>query len=311
MTMALAAKNGSVLMTLRALPAALLLACLSSLAQADDRPVAVVTFSILGDFARQVAGEHVEVVSLVPRGAEVHEYELRPVDFRALENADLVFYNGLNLEQWMRQLHATVPEGVATVAMAAESGVDLLPIVTGGYAGDPDPHAWMDPRRAGRYVELIRNHLTELVPARESAFRANAERYRDELDDLYREMTESLAGIAPEHRLLITTEAAFVYFADAFGFTHDGIWGTNSETEGGSRQLMRITDLIEQRRPPAIFWESTLSSRYVESLSADTGVPYRGPLYVDSLGEPGSDADTYPRMMRANARVLREALDGG
>ncbi len=289
----------------------LLGASLTPFAEAGDRPTVVVTFSILEDFARAVAGEHAEVVSLAPRGAEVHEYELRSIDFRALEKADLVLYNGLNLEQWMGQLRATVRDGVPVVSLAAESGVETLPIVTGDYQGTPDPHVWMDPCKAASYLEVIARELARLAPDREPAFKANAAAYRNELHGLYRDMARALGEIPEARRTLITSEAAFVYFADAFGFFHDGIWGTNSESEGTSRQLMRIMDLIEERQPSAIFWESTISSRYVESVSIDTGVPYHGPLHVDSLAEPGSAADSYPGMMRENLRVLTEALHGG
>ncbi|MEE4637652.1 MAG: zinc ABC transporter substrate-binding protein [Wenzhouxiangella sp.] len=283
-------------------------ALISTTVWAEDRPTVVVTFSILEDLAATVAGEHAEVISLTPRGAEVHEYELRPADFRALERAELVFYNGLSLEQWMGQVRAVVADHVPVVGVAAQSGVETLPIVSGEYRGQADPHAWMDPRRAGEYARAMAQALARVMPEHAASFHANAESYRDELNQLYREMAEALDEIPPQRRILISSEAAFVYFAQAFGFSHDGIWGNNAETEGAPRQLMRIIDLIDQRRPPALFWESTVSSRTVEAVSADTGVPYYGPLYVDSLGEAGSVAGSYPGMMRENVRVLVEAL---
>lgn len=287
-------------------------ALLSPLAWAQERPTVVVTFSILEDLAARVAGDYAEVVGLTPRGAEVHEYELRPADFRALERAELVFSNGLGLEQWMGQLRAVVGRGVPVVAVAEESEFETLPIVAGDYRGQPDPHVWMDPRRAGEMVAVMGRHLAELLPDRAEAIQSNVEAYRDELDDLYREMTDALEAIPEAQRVLISSEAAFVYFADAFGFFHDGIWGSNAETEGSPRQLMRITDVIEQRRPRAIFWESTISSRYVQTLSDDTGVPYSGPLHVDSLDARDRAAGTFTGMMRENVRVLTEALgDGG
>ncbi|TVS09997.1 MAG: ABC transporter substrate-binding protein [Wenzhouxiangella sp.] len=295
-------------MTLRFLTLLLLATLLSPLAWGQDRPTVVVTFSILEDFAARVAGEHANVVNLTPRGAEVHEYELRPDDFRALERADLVFYLGLDLEQWMGQLRAVVGSDTPVVAVAEVGGIETLPIVAGEYRGQADPHVWMDPQRAGKLVEAMYRQLAELLPDQAEFLRANAEAYRDELDGLYREMIEVLDAIPAERRVLITSEAAFVYFADAFDFFHDGIWGSNAETEGSPRQLMRITDVINERQPPAIFWESTISSRHVESISADTGVPYRGPLHVDSLDAEGSAADSYAGMMRENARLLREAL---
>jgi manganese/iron transport system substrate-binding protein len=295
-------------MTLRQWIILLSVALLSTGAWAEDRPTVVVTFSILEDLAAAIAGEHAEVVSLTPRGAEVHEYELRPADFRALEQAKMVFYNGLALEQWMGQVRAVVGEDVPIISVAAQSGIETLPIVSGDYRGQPDPHAWMDPRRAGQYALAMARELARVMPDQAPSLLANANAYRDQLDRLYQEMTDALGAIPRERRVLISSEAAFVYFAEAFGFSHDGIWGNNAETEGAPRQLMRIIDLIDQRRPPALFWESTVSSRTVESVSADTGVPHYGPLYVDSLGQVSSSAGSYPGMMRENVRVLVEAL---
>ncbi|TVP56379.1 MAG: ABC transporter substrate-binding protein [Halomonadaceae bacterium] len=275
--------------------------------QADRGPVVVTTFSILGDFTRQVVGDRGEVKVLAPVGAEVHEYELRPRDFVNLEQADLVLYNGYNLEQWMGQLRATA-KGVPVISLARESGYPTQPIVTGEYGGDPDPHLWMDPRAAKAYVTVIEEALVEIAPDHAEQYQRNAARYREQLAELHEQLQQQLEAIDSDHRILITSEAAFLYFANAYDFHHDGIWGTNSETEGTSSQLMRIIDIIEQRKPKAIFWESTISSRYVEGVSQDTNTPYAGPLYVDSLGDGNSGASTYIHMMQHNAALLRKAL---
>ena len=295
----------------RLLSLLLLAVCLPSLAGADERPTVVATFSILEDLVAQVAGEHARVVSLTPRGAEVHEYELRPGDFRVLERADLVFYNGLNLELWMGQVRTVVGRGVPVVALAERAEIETLPIIAGEYQGQPDPHVWMDPKRAAGLVEVIHDQLAELLPEHADSLRANADAYLDALAELQRELVAGFAAIPEPRRVLITSEAAFVYFAEAFDFYHDAIWGSNAEVEGSPRQIMRITNVIRERRPPAIFWESTVSSRQVESISVDVGVAHHGPLHVDSLDVPGSEADSYPGMMRENVRVLREALADG
>lgn len=276
-------------------------------AQAEKEPVVVATFSILGDFAHQVVGERGEVRVLAPVGAEVHEYELRPRDFVNLEQADLVIYNGYNLEQWMGQLRATAT-GVPVVSLAEDSGYPTQAIVTGEFGGEPDPHLWMDPRAAQAYVTVIKEALIEVAPAHAEHYRENAARYHEQLQALYEELQQQLSSVEPAHRTLITSEAAFLYFADAFDFYHDGIWGTNSETEGTSAQMMRIIDVIGERKPRAIFWESTIPSRYVEGVSGDTGTPYAGPLYVDSLGPENSNATRYTDMLKHNAALLRETL---
>ncbi|MGY6587624.1 MAG: metal ABC transporter solute-binding protein, Zn/Mn family [Wenzhouxiangella sp.] len=292
----------------RFLVLSLLAALLSPLALADDRPTVVVTFSILEDFAARVAGDHARVHSLTPRGAEVHEYELRPADFRALEQADLVLYNGLDLELWMDQVRSTVGRNVPVMAVAEQAAIETLPIIGGELAGTPDPHVWMDPRRSAAMLEVIHGQLAELLPDHAEALRANADAYLVELDTLFQEMAEGFSQIPEHRRVLISSEAAFVYFAEAFGFFHDAIWGSNAEVEGSPRQIMRITDIIRERQPSALFWESTVSSRQVEGISADTGIPVRGPLFVDSLSALDGPAGSYLDMMRENLRVLKEAL---
>lgn len=289
----------------------LLFVLASPLVWADGRPTVVTSFSILEDFAARVAGEYAHVVSLTPRGAEVHEHELRPGDFRALERADLVLHNGLNLELWMSQLRAVVGRDVAIVPVAEQAAIETLPIIGGEFGGDPDPHVWMDPRRAAALVEVIHRHLAELMPEHADSLRDNADALIEELHALHQDLSSALAMIPSERRVLISSEAAFVYFAEAFDFFHDAIWGSNAEVEGSPRQIMRITNIIRERQPPALFWESTVSSRQIEGISADTGVPVRGPLYVDSLGPVGGAAATYAEMMHENLRVLMEALAHG
>lgn len=267
-----------------------------------------VTFSVLGDLVERVAGEDAEVTVLTPINAEVHEWELTPDNFAALEDADVVFYNGYQLEQWMSQVNATVDDNTPVVAVAEASGYPTQRIVTGDLEGDIDPHLWMDPRAGVAYVQAIANHLEDALPRQADEFQRRADELEASLDDLHVELQETLAAIPDERRVLLTSEAAFLYFADAYDFEHDGIWGNNAETEGSPRQLMRIIDMINDRKPAALFWESTISDRHVTSVANDTNVPVAGPLYVDSLSEPDGDAPDYFAMLRHNAALLRDHL---
>lgn len=284
---------------------------LSTMSHADEPPLRVaVTFSVLGDLVSEVAGDDAEVEVLTPVGAEVHEWELVPSNFIALEKADVVFYNGYGLEQWIGQVEATVGDDVPLVALAEESGYATQPIATGDFAGKADPHMWMDPRGAAEYVGVIADTLAEARPDAAEAFHRRADALQESLHTLHDELTESLAAIPEEQRLLISSEAAFLYFADAFGFEHNGIWGNNAEQEGSPRQIMRIVDMIEEKQPAAIFWESTISDRHVRSVAAETQVEIAGPLYVDSLSEPQGEAPDYAAMLRHNAQLLRDTLGG-
>lgn len=267
-----------------------------------------VTFSVLGDLVTRVAGDDANVSVLTPIGAEVHEWELTPSNFAALETADVVFYNGYQLEQWMPQVEATVIDGSPLVAVAEASGYPTQSIATGDLTGDTDPHLWMDPQAAAAYVQVIADELAKALPEEAEDFQARAKATSDELSALHEELQEHLEAIPKEHRVLLSSEAAFLYFSDAYQFEHDGIWGTNAETEGSPRQLMRVVDMINERQPAALFWESTISDRHVTSLARDTGVKVAGPLYVDSLSEPVGEAGDYFTMMRHNVELLRQTL---
>ncbi|UXZ55439.1 zinc ABC transporter substrate-binding protein [Halomonas sp. 7T] len=267
-----------------------------------------VTFSVLGDLVKKVAGDDAHVSVLTPVNAEVHEWELSPDNFASLEDADLVFYNGYQLEQWMRQVEATIEENVPMIAVAEASGFPTQSIVTGEMEGDIDPHLWMDPRAAAAYIHVIASAFEELLPQQAEQIQQRALSLEEQLHDLHVELQEALEVIPEERRVLLSSEAAFLYFADAYQFEHDGIWGTNAETEGSPRQLMRVIDMINERQPSALFWESTISDRHVTSIARDTGLQVAGPLYVDSLSEPTGEAADYFAMQRHNVALLRHYL---
>lgn len=286
----------------------------TAMVNAQDKDIApsplniAVTFSVLGDIVARVAGADANVSVLTPIGAEVHEWELTPSNFASLEDADVVFYNGYQLEQWMPQVEATVVDGTPLVAVAETSKYPTQSIITGDMKGDVDPHLWMDPRAVSAYVQVVANELEHLLPQRAEEYQLRAEALQEELHDLHIELQERLEAIPEERRILLSSEAAFLYFSDAYHFDHDGIWGTNAETEGSPRQLMRVVDMINERQPAALFWESTISDRHVTSLARDTGVKVAGPLYVDSLSEPSGEAGDYFTMMRHNVGLLRQIL---
>ncbi|MFP4146278.1 MAG: metal ABC transporter solute-binding protein, Zn/Mn family [Halorhodospira sp.] len=294
--------------TLRVLGvAALVLLSGSGAAQGAELRVAA-TFTVLADLVAEVGGERVTVESLTPVGAEVHEWELQPQDFRVLAEAEAVFYNGYNLEQWMRQVRATVAEEVPVVAVGEASEYTTQSIRTGDFQGDPDPHLWMDPRAAQAYVQVIRKVLSEQDPEGAAYYAERAEAYREALDELHEEVAETLEAVPEQRRFLVTSEAAFSYFAQAYGFEHNGVWGTNTEEEGSPRQIMRIIDRLREHNPGAVFWESTIASRYIRSVAEEADAEAIGPLYVDSLSDPEGPAADYPSLMRYNAATIAKAL---
>ncbi|MFW6368283.1 MAG: metal ABC transporter solute-binding protein, Zn/Mn family [Spirochaetota bacterium] len=270
--------------------------------------VVTTTFTVLSDFASQVAGDRLDVRTLTPAGAEIHEYELVPRNFVDIEEADLVLYNGYDIEQWISQVRETAQDDVRVIPVAEETGFTTIPIQLGEYEGVSDPHLWMNPRAAISYVEVIRDAFIELDPDGEAIYEENAEEYIAELETLEDDLQNVFADLPEEQRLLVTTEMAFLYFADAFDFDHEGIRGTNHEEDGTPDLVARVIDLVEERQPRAVFWESTISDRYMRSVADDTGANVAGPLYVDSVAVENESATDYVGLMRENARVIMEHL---
>ncbi len=274
----------------------------------ENVPVVVVSFTVLQNLTQIISGDLLNIRTITPVGGEVHEWELIPSNFRDLEDADLVLVNGLNLEEWMPQVYATVRPGVPVVEVADRSGFPTIPIRIGELSGSPDPHVWMNPEGAIAYLEVISEELSRLAPEHRNTFAANAAEGIAEIRETAEILRTRFATIPPEARYLITSEAAFLYFSDFFGLEHDAIWGSNDEEEGTPGQISRVIDLILARGITVAFHESTISDRHVRAVAEETGVRIAGPLFVDSVGEPGSPADTYLGMLRANTELIVREL---
>ncbi|AFG37054.1 metal ABC transporter solute-binding protein, Zn/Mn family [Spirochaeta africana] len=275
---------------------------------ASGSPIVVTTFTVLQDLTRMVTGDVLDVRTITPVGGEVHEWELIPSNFVDIEQAALVLYNGLDLEEWMGQVRSTVTAGTPVVPVADRSGFATLPIRIGELTGNPDPHVWMNPEGAIAYLDVILKAVSDLVPEHADRFAQNAAQAQQEIRQAAGELQGLIDTIPSEQRTLVTSEAAFLYFADAFGLEHDAIWGSNDEEEGTPRQIARVVDLIRDRTIPVAFYESTISNRHVRSVAEDTGIRVAGPLYVDSLGVAGSEAESYIGMLRHNVELIVREL---
>jgi zinc/manganese transport system substrate-binding protein len=285
--------------------------CVRSAGQNPGRGArAVATYSVIADLARQVAGDRAQVSSLVPPGTDPHTYEPRPGDLRRVAEAHLVFSNGLNLELWFDKLI----QGSGTRARTIVTSLGVIPIVIqdplSRYRGAPDPHAWMDVQNIMRfYVPNIRDALTAVDPGGAEVYRRNAEQYIAELEALDAWIHERVATLPVPRRKLVTTENAMHYFAARYGFQVIGwIYTLAPESEPPARRIADLVERIRRERVPAFFVDLTLNPKLMERLSQETGVPIRGALYIDSLGRPGSSADSYVGMMRANVEILITGL---
>ncbi|WP_282082542.1 zinc ABC transporter substrate-binding protein AztC [Streptomyces tendae] len=285
----------------------------------DERPTVVVTTNILGDITREIVGDEADVSVLMKPNADPHSFGLSAVQAAELENADLVVYNGLGLEEnVLRHVEAARASGVAT--FAAGEAADPLTFHAGeeggpdGETGEPDPHFWTDPDRVRKAAGLIADQVVEHVDGvNETAVRDNAERYDGRLADLTAWMEKSFAAVPEDRRALVTNHHVFGYLADRFGFRVIGAVIPSGTTlaSPSSSDLRSLTQAMEQAKVRTVFADSSRPTRLAEVLRQEMGGDVDVvPLYSESLTEQGKGAGTYLEMMRANTSAMAEGLTG-
>ena len=280
---------------------------LPGLGRGADRPRAVTTFTVLADIASNVAGEAVEVVSITKPGAEIHNYQPTPKDIARARDADLVLRNGLNLELWFEQFLTRLGD---VPSATLSDGVEPIAIGGGPYEGKPNPHAWMSPEAALVYVDNAARALAEVAPGSADAFAANAERYKGEIRGILEPVRARLAALAPERRVLVTSEGAFSYLARDLGLDELYLWAINADAQGTPQQVRRVIDEVRRRGVPVVFSESTVSAKPAEQVARATGAAYGGELYVDSLSEADGPVPTYLDLLRVTTTRIADGLLG-
>ena len=276
---------------------------------ADARPAVVATSTVIADWAAQVGGDEIELTGILQPGADPHIYEPVPADSIAFERADLIFYNGYDLEpSLIRLLNAA---GVNARRVAVGEVVDPLELEEDG-STVPDPHVWGDASNAVLMVEAIRDELIELAPDQADLFTQNAESYIAELNQLHGWIESQTATIPPDQRQLVTTHDAFQYYAAAYGLNVVGtLIGLSTEEQPSARTVQQLVASIRELGVPAIFAETTINPQLISTVAAEAGVTLASQeLYSDSIGAPGSDGDSYLKMMMANTRTIVENLGG-
>jgi zinc/manganese transport system substrate-binding protein len=270
-------------------------------ARAQDRLNVVTSFSILGDFVRNVGGESVSVTSLVGPDGDVHVYMPAPADAKTIADAKLLVINGFGLEGWLpRLLQAS---GSKASIVTATQGIAPLKL-----GSDADPHAWQSVANAKIYVANIRDALIAANPADAEAFKANAENYLTKLDGLDREVRQAVAQIPPGRRKVISTHDAFGYFAAGYGIEFIAPLGVSTESEVSARDIAKIITQVKKSGIPAVFLENISDDRLMRRISAETGAKVGGTLYSDALTDEKGVAPTYIDMVRHNIKALTSAL---
>ena len=261
----------------------------------------VASFSILGDLARNVGGDRVDVTTLVGPDSDAHVYSPTPADAKRIADARLIVVNGLGFEGWLPRLVQS--SGSKAEIVTASSGIAPLRLGTRA-----DPHAWQSVRNAKIYVANISLALTAADPASAEQFAANTQAYLAKLDALDREVLEAVAKLPPARRKVISTHSAFGYFAAAYGIEFIAPLGVSTESEPSARDIARIITQVKRAKIPAVFLENVTDPRLMQRVSAETGARIGGTLYSDGLTGEKGDAPTYIDMVRHNIKTLTRAL---
>lgn len=265
----------------------------------------VTTFTVLADMAANVAGDAADVVSITKPGAEIHGYEPTPQDIVRASDADLILWNGMNLELWFEQFLSNmkdVPSATLT------DGIDPISISGGSYEGKPNPHAWMGLGNALIYIDNIVAAFSEQDPDNAEIYAANAKAYKEELRTTIEPLRAAIAEIPEENRWLVTCEGAFSYLARDFGMKELYLWPMNADQMGTPQQVRSVIDGVNDNNIPVVFCESTVNTAPAEQVARETGVAYGGVLYVDSLSEPEGPVPTYLDLLSVTSRTVADGL---
>jgi zinc/manganese transport system substrate-binding protein len=279
-------------------------------ARAQDRLNVIASFSILGDFVKNVGGDRLEVATLVGPNGNAHVYAPSPGDAKKVADAKLVFVNGLGFEGWLERL--VKASGTKAPIVVATKGIK--PLERAGEHGHDhdhgrtDPHAWQSVANAKIYVANIRDALIAADPAGKDAYLANAAAYLAKLDALERDVREVVAKIPADRRRVITSHSAFGYFQDAYGVSFIAPQGVSTEAEVSAKDVAAIIAQIRKQKVAAVFLENVTDPRLVEQIARETGAKVGGTLYSDALTDDKGDATTYVDLIRHNLRQLASAL---
>jgi manganese/iron transport system substrate-binding protein len=276
-----------------------------SSAQDDEKFKVVTTFTIIADIARNIAGDAAVVESITKAGAEIHDYQPTPQDIVRAQGADLVLWNGMNLERWFEKFFENINDVPGVVV---SEGVEPMGINEGPYTGKPNPHAWMSPANALIYVENIRKALSENDPANAAAYDANAAAYAAQINALDAPLRERLTTIPEAQRWLVTSEGAFSYLARDYGMKELYLWPINADQQGTPQQVRRVIDAVRANSIPVVFSESTVSDKPARQVAKETGAAYGGVLYVDSLSEADGPTPTFLKLLEVTVDTIAKGF---
>ena len=282
-----------------------LTAAFSSTAQAKDKLKVVTTFTVLADMASNVAGDAAEVVSITKPGAEIHGYQPTPQDIVRAHDADLILWNGLNLELWFEQFLSNLGD-IPSVTLT--DGISPISIASGSYTGKANPHAWMGLDNALIYIDNIEKAMADQDPDNAAVYAENASQYKDALRATIEPLRTAIASVPEDQRWLVTCEGAFSYLARDFGMQELYLWPMNADQVGTPQQVRAVIDGVRDHDIPVVFCESTVSSAPAKQVARETDAAFGGILYVDSLSNADGEVPTYLDLLRVTAGTVATAL---
>jgi manganese transport system substrate-binding protein len=259
-----------------------------------DKKVVLTTFTVLADMTQNVAGDRVIVESLIS-------------DLKRGRGAHLILDNGFNLERWAVRYYSNFPQ-VPRITLS--QGVQPIEIAEDTYRGKPNPHAWMSPKNALIYVNNIRIALEELDPPHAATYKANANRYSQQIRAIDAKLKRAIAVIPANRRYIVSCEGAFSYLARDYGLKEVYLWAVNSERQTTPKQVKQVIDTVRVNRIPAVFCESTVNNEIQLQVAKETGAKFGGAFYVDSLSPPEGKASTYLKLLEYNVNTLIIGLKG-
>lgn len=261
----------------------------------------VTTFTVIQDIAQNVAGTAAIVESITKPGAEIHDYQPTPLDIVKAQSADLVLWNGMNLERWFERFFENVknvPSAVVT------EGIEPMGIREGPYTGKPNPHAWMSPNNAVIYIENIRKALAQHDPANAEAYAKNAAAYAAQIKAMDEPLRKRLSAIPTEQRWLVSSEGAFSYLARDYGLKELYLWPINADEQGTPSQVRRVIDTVRKEKIPVVFSESTVSDKPAKQVAKEARAHYGGVLYVDSLSAANGPVPSYVKLLEVTVATI-------
>lgn len=281
---------------------------ISSSTESAGQKKVLTTFTVLSDIAQNVAGDKLKVESITRIGAEIHGYEPTPSDLVKAQDADLILYNGMNLERWFEQFLGSVKD-VPSVLLT--EGIEPIPIAEGPYTDKPNPHSWMSPKNALVYVENIRQAFVELDPDNAKTYNANANAYSQKLRAIDEELEADLKQVPESQRYLVSCEGAFSYLARDYDLKEIYMWPINAEQQYTPKQIQGVIEEVKANNVPTIFCESTVNDEGQKQVAKTTGARFGGNLYVDSLSTEEGPVPTFLDLLEYDARTITNGLLAG